>query len=145
MISISLQPKGPAFGALLDAKFEIPDEMRNFCTNAKKTKQYDQIAFRVQDDRLGSTGKAGVFDFFQYVFKEADESLYEDAMGSAYKRKSNGKTRTEKERSSYYNTYWKTHQMSDHLPLWVELKIDFSEEYLTRKKVGEVSATDVVK
>ena len=30
-----------------------------------------------------------------------------------------------------YYTEWCTFQMSDHLPLWVELKIDFSNEYLT--------------
>jgi len=29
-----------------------------------------------------------------------------------------------------YYTEWRTFQMSDHLPLWVELKIDFSNEYL---------------
>ncbi|MCG6860320.1 MAG: hypothetical protein LJE70_03415 [Chromatiaceae bacterium] len=25
---------------------------------------------------------------------------------------------------------WRTHQMSDHLPMWVELHIDFAPEYL---------------
>lgn len=25
---------------------------------------------------------------------------------------------------------WRTHQMSDHLPMWVELHIDFTPEYL---------------
>ena len=29
----------------------------------------------------------------------------------------------------YYHK-WRTFQMSDHLPLWVELEIDFSNEYL---------------
>ena len=26
---------------------------------------------------------------------------------------------------------WRTYQMSDHLPLWAEFRIDFSDEYLT--------------
>jgi hypothetical protein len=30
-------------------------------------------------------------------------------------------------------TYWRTFQMSDHLPMWVELKIDYSDDYLARK------------
>ncbi len=32
----------------------------------------------------------------------------------------------------FYVSYsrWRTHQMSDHLPMWVELHVDFSEEYL---------------
>lgn len=28
---------------------------------------------------------------------------------------------------------WRTYQMSDHLPKWVEVKIDFGEEYLLEK------------
>ena len=30
----------------------------------------------------------------------------------------------------YYLSEWRTFRASDHLPLWVELKIDFSDEYL---------------
>jgi hypothetical protein len=35
--------------------------------------------------------------------------------------------------SDVYDSYsgWRTYQMSDHLPMWVELQIDFGEEYLT--------------
>jgi len=40
--------------------------------------------------------------------------------------------KTEKQIASYYLTKWRTFQMSDHLPLWVELKIDFSDQYLER-------------
>ena len=25
---------------------------------------------------------------------------------------------------------WRTHEMSDHLPIWIELKVDYSNEYL---------------
>ena len=32
---------------------------------------------------------------------------------------------------------WRTFQMSDHLPLWVELKIDFSDQYLKKQKAAE--------
>jgi hypothetical protein len=38
----------------------------------------------------------------------------------------------------YYLSTWRTFQMSDHLPLWVELKTDFSDEYLTRLKNTEL-------
>jgi endonuclease/exonuclease/phosphatase family metal-dependent hydrolase len=130
--------EGEAFGELLKAKFEIPDELKDFCTNAKQNRQYDQIAFRVQKDRLGTTGNANVFNFFDYVFREEDEHLYVKHMGDAYKKKKNGKVRNKKEKSMYYKTYWRTHQMSDHLPLWVELKIDYSRQYLNRKVSGDV-------
>jgi len=130
--------EGAAFNELLKAKFEVPDELVDFCTNAKGNRQYDQIAFRVQKERLGTTGKAGVVNFFDYVFREQDESLYIEQMGDAYHEKTNGNLRNAREKSTYFNTYWRTHQMSDHLPLWVELKIDYSQQYLERKQRGDV-------
>jgi hypothetical protein len=32
---------------------------------------------------------------------------------------------------------WKTFQLSDHLPLWIEFKVDFSEHYLNKLKTEE--------
>jgi len=133
----STKEEGGAFSQLLDAGFEIPESMRNFVTNAKKDRSYDQIAFRVQEDRLAWTGKAGVFDYYNQVFTGMDEEIYADQMGPAYLKTSKGKVRTVAQRSTYYATNWRTHQMSDHLPLWVELKIDFSEQYLRRKAGDE--------
>ena len=37
----------------------------------------------------------------------------------------------------YFTGSWRTFQMSDHLPLWVELKIDFSDQYLKKQKTAE--------
>ena len=37
----------------------------------------------------------------------------------------------------YFTRVWRTHQMSDHLPLWVELKIDFSDQYLKKQKTAK--------
>ena len=36
-----------------------------------------------------------------------------------------------------YYLEWRTFQASDHLPLWVEIKIDFSEQYLEHLKTLE--------
>jgi exonuclease III len=33
-------------------------------------------------------------------------------------------------REAYYLEEWRTFQLSDHLPLWVELDVDFAEDYL---------------
>jgi len=40
--------------------------------------------------------------------------------------------KTEKQIASYYLTKWRAFQMSDHLPPWVELKVDFSDQYLEK-------------
>jgi len=34
----------------------------------------------------------------------------------------------------YYMDDWRTFHASDHLPLWVELEIDFSDAYLEKLK-----------
>ena len=51
-----------------------------------------------------------------------------------------GQPRTEDDKKAYYRKNWRTWQMPDHEPLWVELKIDFSEDYLER--VREESTPD---
>ena len=117
--------------AITDEGFRIPEELQELPSNAIKNKFYDQIAFKVRPEKFGTTGRAGVFDFFKTVFRPEDEELYIKEMGDAYHTTSKGKPRGNK--SLYYKTYWRTHQMSDHLPMWVELKVDYSEDYLENK------------
>ncbi len=117
--------------AITDQGFSIPEELHNIPSNAIKTKFYDQIAFKVRPEKFGTTGKAGVFDFYKTVFRIEDELLYVQEMGEAYQFKSDGKPRTNQ--SAYYKTYWRTFQMSDHLPMWTELKVDYSDAYLENK------------
>jgi endonuclease/exonuclease/phosphatase family metal-dependent hydrolase len=121
------------FAQLTEQGFMIPEELQEFETNAGRNRHYDQIAFRIQRDRLDWTENCGVFDYFQHVFREADEALYVEYMGDAYRTKRNGTPRNDAEKRTYYRTYWRTHQMSDHLPMWVELKIDYSQRYLRKK------------
>ncbi len=130
----STDETGKAFAELINAKFDVPEALREFASNASKKKHYDQIAFRIREERLGWTENCGVFDFYQHVFTEGDEAIYAEAMGKAYKKNSKGKVRTDAQKRTYYKTHWRTHQMSDHLPMWVELKIDYSGEYLKRKR-----------
>jgi endonuclease/exonuclease/phosphatase family metal-dependent hydrolase len=113
------EPDNATFKELEKAGFVIPKEIREFPSNAPKTKHYDQIAFRVRENSLDMTGKAGTFDFYKTVFKATaeDEAIYKSVMSPKYK--------------DYRE--WRTHQMSDHLPMWVELKIDYSDEYLKSK------------
>ncbi|MBL8116874.1 MAG: endonuclease/exonuclease/phosphatase family protein [Anaerolineae bacterium] len=121
-------PEDDTMKALTGAGFEIPKELQKLPSNAPQTKFYDQIAFRVRPGKLDTTGKAGVFNFFQTVFREKpDEELYIPLMGAGYQ-----KQKTPQERSNYYKQ-WRTFQMSDHLPMWVELKINYADNYLKNK------------
>ncbi len=87
-------------------------------TNVKRDMYYDQIAFLKKDDLLEMGQGAGVFDFYDFIFTEADFSHYKSVM----------KTKGAKSLKTYKD--WRTYQMSDHLPMWVEMKIDFSRKYL---------------
>lgn len=129
------------FEKLVEAGFIIPEEIQKTPSNALRTKHYDQIAFRTDEHRLGYTGQAGAFNFFDIVFTETDEAIYaeEPFMGKTYRFTKEGNPRIKPTPTQYYKSYWRTHQMSDHLPLWVELKIDFSDEYIQRQLNGMVT------
>ena len=43
------------------------------------------------------------------------------------------KLRTEDQRQAYYRNHWRRQQMSDHLPMWLELKIDYGQDYLKNR------------
>lgn len=115
--------------AMTDQGFTVPDELiKRPGSNLDQSKFYDQIAFRVQPDRFETTGKAGVLDFTKSVYRMEDETIYVQQMSEA-RRESYLKQPTAAKKTSFYKD-WRTYQMSDHLVLWVELKIDFGREYL---------------
>lgn len=133
------------FKQLIDAGFEVPEKLLEFRSNAKKTRHYDQIAFRVRPGSLDKTKEAGVFNYYKYVFRGevGDRDIYAPMMRETIKSANEKKSpsqrsteydqRTERGKSTYYQTYWRTQQMSDHLPMWVELRIDYSDEFLQDK------------
>ncbi len=123
------------FKALTKNGFEVPDELMGSASNAGKNREYDQVAFHDRKNKFETTGKAGVFDFYDTVYTAVDEAIYIPDMGTAYHTTAKGTPRSDK--SAYYKTYWRTHQMSDHLPKWVELKIDFTETFLQKKLAGD--------
>lgn len=125
------KPTDQTMQALNDAGFVVPQELQHLPSNAPRSKFYDQIAFRVRPDSLAGTGRAGVFNYYETVFRPEDELIYAPYMEPRYSTTSAGLPRDDK--SLYYRTYWRTFHMSDHLPMWVELKIDYSDEYLERK------------
>lgn len=109
--------------AEITKNFYIPEELQDLPSNVSQNKYYDQIAFRGQVPYEDIA--AGIFNFYEHVYRIEDELDYADQMPATYQNKEEAADKTR-----YYKTYWRTHQMSDHLPMWVELKIDFSKGYL---------------
>jgi len=134
------------FQALTAPGFKVLDALLGARTNVGQDKRsFDQIAF-VEDARnLAPTGQAGVVDYYREVFRDTteDRDLYADAMRTTIEESNANKPPSKKSKlyddrdeggkTLYYRTYWRTYQMSDHLPLWIELRIDFSQEYLERR------------
>lgn len=106
--------------AITEAGFVVPEELKTIPgSNVAKNRHYDQIAYYKQLAKLKPTGRAGVFDFFEHVYRLEDEAVY-------------AKERETKPGRSFKD--WRTYRMSDHLPMWIELGIDDSDAYLDRLK-----------
>ncbi|MBK8558316.1 MAG: endonuclease/exonuclease/phosphatase family protein [Lewinellaceae bacterium] len=125
-------PTDVTMKAITAANFKVPKELQNLPSNVAQDKYYDQIAFKVREDRFATNSKAGVYNFYKVLYTKEQEAEYLSVMGDAYLNTKENKPRDVKARSRYYRD-WRLFQMSDHLPMWVELRIDYSDEYLERK------------
>jgi endonuclease/exonuclease/phosphatase family metal-dependent hydrolase len=133
-----VSPEHQTMQALLRHGFTVPEPLRNAPTNLFQTKHYDQIAFLGPRDaiQLGpSAANAGAFNYYERLFTPEMADVYYGLFTPARRKKwdtnSDGSPRDLDSRHAYYADLWRTWQMSDHLPMWVELKIDFSTPYLT--------------
>lgn len=131
--------KDATFKALTSTGFKVPtalakDELAG--SNVKKDKFYDQIVFLNRHGVFEFTDKAGIFDFYESVFKDGEEDIYEEH----FIKKTTEPVEEESSETSLTSKYktWRTFQMSDHLPMWVEIKIDNTKEYLTKKAEAAV-------
>ena len=133
-----------AYSALIDNGFLIPEALQEIPqTNVgSKPRFYDQIALRTRARNLEPTSRGGVFDFFEVIYRDEDYAACVPAMmaGRAEDDPQNrltfdtkGNLRNDDQRRAYFRNHWRRRQMSDHLPMWLELKIDFGEAYLQNR------------
>jgi endonuclease/exonuclease/phosphatase family metal-dependent hydrolase len=135
-----VSPTDRTMEALKKHKFVLPADLTEdnsalrWVSNMSEDKHYDQIAFLARKGELEigpSTNNAGVLNYYKAVYTEDEAETY-FPLG-----KSNGNwPDTPAKRKNYYSKKWRTWQMSDHLPLFVELKIDFTDKYLKRIRSG---------
>ena len=130
-------PMDETMKALTRAGFQLPPEL--FPSNLLGTKYYDQIAFSTRQNLLTFLS-AGVFDFSDSVYRDDHYAHYAPALPERHRDlASNGAPVDKGKDRDYYLKRWRTWQMSDHLPLWVELAVDFSDEYLQRFLDDEIA------
>ncbi|MEN2787086.1 endonuclease/exonuclease/phosphatase family protein [Sphingomonas qilianensis] len=128
-----VSPEHKTMQALKSHGFVVPPEI-----DGKKVRKlgqhfYDQIAVRVKDARFKVLG-GGMVDIFEDVFTDADLPLYAGALPKKdLEKDSTAKAKTPE---ALYKK-WRTWQMSDHHPLWIEIATDFSEQYLGAIAAGK--------
>jgi len=66
------------------------------------------------------------------TFKKHDRKRTFRMQDGSVVRVNKGDKRTMGQLRNWYYTDWRTYHMSDHLPMWVALEIDFSDDYLDR-------------
>ncbi len=137
--------------ALKDSELTVPDFGP---TNMGGNRWFDQMAFTEKGKAKRKTRllRHGSFDWRHAVFgphpknaapelstqdkEEGKERLSLETILEHYKekvekiREGHGKA-PYADWSKSYKT-WTTHEMSDHLPIWMELEIDYSDDYLRR-------------
>ncbi|RDY61521.1 endonuclease/exonuclease/phosphatase family protein [Flagellimonas nanhaiensis] len=121
-----------------DKGFLESDGLHGKFTNTSLNQIYDRIFLNVHDYFTISTDEAGnergdVFHLFDYVYKNTDAEIakYHDLM---LEHKDDPSTLTSDAAfKKYFNTYWKRNQMSDHLPVWLEIEVDSSPNFLKNK------------
>ena len=135
--------------ALVDSDMEVPVFGP---TNMKGDRFYDQIAYTVQGASTRKTRllNFGTFDWRNAVFGPAQErdpdapddpqfiERLTDAENIAHYRPINDEMRRRYGKEPYadfaeeHGSNFMTFEMSDHLPIWVELEVDYSDDYLAR-------------
>lgn len=124
-----LNPDDPTMKALLGGGFEVRPELRK-PTALASANYYDQIALRTEDQQF-EVRSSGCFHWQNYVYRDDDFEIYKQQMP----KETAGKKAAKVDAAAYRK--WRTWQISDHLPLWCEIKMDFTESYLRSLKVGE--------
>lgn len=124
-----------------DAGFFEVQSLKGVKTNVSQTETYDRLFISSNDyfefgKNAAGIDKGSVFLLFDYVFKLGDEDIYQEFMEDHYT--GNKDTSEPGFFESYFKNPWRKNQMSDHLPIWIELIIDSSDEFLD-EKLGELS------
>jgi len=121
-----VSPEHKTMQALKNHGFVVPEQIDGDKVRAKGAHYYDQIATRVKDDRFEVIG-GGMVDMYADVFRDEDLPIY-DAMMPAADPEADAKFKADTRAKLFRK--WRTWQMSDHSPLWIQIKTDFADRYL---------------
>jgi exonuclease III len=128
-----VDPEHQTMNALTSNGFKVPKALLGEASNIARDKHYDQIAFQTEPgvlefiDGSKTHRRAGLVDIFEHLYTDDQFPAYK----TAAKASGNGKKKTGKALEDYYRD-WRTYQLSDHNPMWVQLAVNASGPYLDR-------------
>lgn len=123
-----VSPEHETMTALKSNGFAVPAAIDGKTVRKDGAHFYDQIAVRTKDPRFKVVG-GGMVDMFQDVFRDTPEDRALYARHMPRKDPEQNPEYVAKTEEALYRK-WRTWQMSDHSPLWVEIRTDFTEDYL---------------
>lgn len=133
-----LNPQDDTMSALLGNGFEVRPELRK-PTALASGNFYDQIAIRTKAKEV-EIAASGAFPWQDHVFRDSEDyATYRPFMPEKTKEGKEAKV----DEAAYKS--WRTWQMSDHLPLWAEIKMDFTDDYLNSLKTTNTPLADFSK
>jgi len=123
-----VSPEHKTMAALKSKGFTVPAAIDGKKVRGPEDHFYDQIAVRVKDPRFKVVG-GGILDMFQDVFRDVaeDRAIYADRLPASDPEADPAFKATTPEK---LYAKWRTWQMSDHAPLWIEIETDFADDYL---------------
>jgi endonuclease/exonuclease/phosphatase family metal-dependent hydrolase len=125
-----VSPEHKTMEALQSNGFKVPDPIDGDKVRKKGNHFYDQIAVRVKDPKF-KVSAGGIVDMFEHVFRDTPEDLATYSQWVPEKDPEEDSKFAAKTREAIYRK-WRTWQMSDHSPLWIEIQTDFGDDYLER-------------
>ncbi len=118
-----------------DEGFTEIDDLAGVNTNVSDSQIYDRLFFheteyfKIADFAGVPTG--GVFKMFDHVFQDGDVQQYHQVM---LEQKNDPSTLTNDDKFlKYFRNHWRRGQMSDHNPVWMQLRIDSTNDFLNEK------------
>ena len=99
-------------------------------TNQKGDKHFDQIAFTSNGVKTNIL-RHNKFDWRCAVFRK-DEINHYKKIAEEKAERAYPSWKEDNYKGGTYN-WWTTTEMSDHLPIWIELRTDYSDKYLKEK------------
>lgn len=133
-----ISPEHKTMQALKSEGFTVPAPIDGKKVRTDEDHFYDQIAVRVKDPRF-KVVTGGMIQLFADVFRAVDEDrkIYGKSLPKSDPEKDpkfSAKTPEQLYRK------WRTWQMSDHAPLWIEIETDFADDYIGGFARGEGDA-----